>query len=746
MWLAPLPDGYRLDEPVRLSVTSELNHEGRFGKEWLVVTPSRLLVLANGHGPATARLDVPLSEVSEPSIEQRVGGGAFRIKQGEHSVEVVRYTSSDAARFATAAHLLGKWLDGQDTPLPADEDTHCRTCGLPLEPGSQVCPRCVPKGRALKRLVGFLKPYRWQASGLFLLAALTTGLSLVPPYLTKPLLDGVLAPEGTAQPLEARLRLLGVLIGILVTVHILLGVLGAAMGWLAGWLGNAISHDVRCQLYDHLQHLSLRFYDKRQIGSVVSRVNQDTSELQRFLVWGAQDLGINLLLLVGIGIVLFVLNPRLALFVLIPGPLLVLMSWLIFRRIRGSFRRFFHRWGRLNTVLNETMHGLRVIKAFAQERREVGRFRESSQDLATTGTQVERTLSILFSGTGLVLAAGALLIYYVGGRQVLYGVTTAGTLMAYVIFVQRFYEPLRSISFLTNWASRSLTAAERIFEVMDQEPELADGEEAADGLGAPAQQSGQRHHRIDGKVTFRDITFGYDRSKPVLQEVNFTVEPGEMIGLVGASGAGKTTTINLICRFYEPDEGQILIDDIPAGELELGMLRRQIGMVLQDTFLFSGTIAENIAYAHREATLADIVRAAKVANAHEFIMTKPDGYETLIGEGGHGLSGGERQRLSIARAVLHDPRVLILDEATSHVDVETEQKIQEAIGRLVQGRTTFAIAHRLATLKNADRLFVLKDGKIVEQGTHDELLAMKGEFHKLVKTYREISRIGAVGG
>jgi len=288
------------------------------------------------------------------------------------------------------------------------------------------------------------------------------------------------------------------------------------------------------------------------------------------------------------------------------------------------------------------------------------------------------------------------------------------------------------MSMLLNWTSRSLTAAERVFEVLDTRPEVADAEDA---VAMPV---------IEGRVEFRDVTFGYDAHRPVLRHVSFEVPPGEMIGLVGHSGAGKSTTINLICRFYDPDEGEVLIDGIPIRRLRLEDLHSHMGVVPQDTFLFSGTIAENISYAKPGATREEIVRAAKIANAHDFILRKPDGYETLVGEGGAGLPAGERQRVAIARAVLHNPRILILDEATSQVDVQTEKQIQEAINRLAEGRTTVAIAHRLSTLKNADRLLVLKNGEIAEIGTHNDLLEQQGEFYRLVQTYQEISKVRAV--
>jgi ATP-binding cassette, subfamily B, bacterial len=292
------------------------------------------------------------------------------------------------------------------------------------------------------------------------------------------------------------------------------------------------------------------------------------------------------------------------------------------------------------------------------------------------------------------------------------------------------YGPLQWFAQVNNWFSRAMAGAERVFEVVDMTPEF-------DASGKP--------HDIRGEVEFRNVRFGYDKSNPVLKNISFKVAPGEMIGLVGRSGAGKSSTINLICRFYEPDGGQIVVDGIDLTELDMAQYRKQIGIVLQEPFLFGGTVAENIAYGNPEATMEEIIVAARAANAHDFIIAKPDGYDTIVGERGVHLSGGEKQRISIARAILHNPRILILDEATSSVDVETERQIQEAINRLVEGRTTFAIAHRLSTLRNADRLIVLDRGEIAEMGTHEELMDKRGVFFELVETQRKVTEIIEVG-
>ncbi len=438
LWQDALPDGTQLDEPVRLSVQADLRPDGSFGREWLVVTQDHLLVLADSNGMVETRLTLPLAEIEEPKAEILIGGGAFEVSSGGTRLELVRYTASRCAKFATVAAMLGKWLKGEEAEIPEDEDTRCPRCGLPLEKGTKVCPACLPKSRTILRLVQYLRAHWVKALALSLLAFMNTALGLVPPYLRKPLMDDVLAPTKPDKAIEDRLALLGLLVLALVGAHVLMAAAGAAQGWLSALLGNRLTHDIRCQLYQHLQYLSLRFYDKRQLGSVISRVNQDTSRLQDFLVWGSQDLAINIMLIVGIGIMLFVLDPRLALIVCIPAPFVSILSAAFWRRIRRYMHRFFHRWSLLNSILQESLSGLRVVKVFGQERREISRFTQGSDDLAITGVQAERLWALVFSALSLLITLGTLLVWYVGGRNVLFGPMTVGTLMAFLAYVEMF--------------------------------------------------------------------------------------------------------------------------------------------------------------------------------------------------------------------------------------------------------------------------------------------------------------------
>lgn len=716
----------------KLAMSTDLKRDGQFGEQWLIVSDGKVKVFDLDEGEPKLDSELSLAQIAEVYAEPLIGGGALMVKRTDGSIEeLIRYTNTHAKKFAQVAKALNSLVKDEEPPPYEEDKRRCPNCGFPLEHGTNVCPICTPKTKTALRLFRYLKPYWWQALTLSLLSIIATALGLLPPALNKPLMDIVLAPKEPI-PVEVRYWWLGILVLAFGALRFLIAGLSVVQSWLSAWLGSRLTHDIRCQLFQHLHLLSFHFYDKQQLGGVISRVNQDTQAVQMFLMWGVQDLGLNILQLVGIGVALFVMNWKLALLVLIPAPLITLVGMGFWRFVRALMHRVWQRWGRLNALLNESLSGFRIVRAFAQEHREISRFSQRSSELISSVITVERTWAMLFATISLFTAMGTLLVWYLGGRQVLGEEMTLGTLMAFLFYLGMFYAPLQALSWLINWASRSLTAAERLFEILDTPPET----DEPDVISVP---------KIEGRVEFKNVVFGYEKHRPVLKGVNFTVEPGEMVGLVGHSGAGKTTTINLICRFYDVDEGQILIDGIDIRKIQRSDLRRQIGLVPQDTFLFSGTIAENITFAKPNATKEEIIRAAKIANAHDFIITqKPDGYDTQVGERGQGLSVGERQRIAISRALLPDPRIIILDEATSQVDVETERQIQEAIERLVKGRTTFAIAHRLATLRSANKLIVLKEGQIAEIGTHDELMQKQGEFYRLVQTYQEVVKLRAV--
>jgi ATP-binding cassette subfamily B protein len=746
---------------LRLALAADLTPDGRFGASWLVVAGDALQVYEapvaaaagrNGKNGSTEgrwepRIVLDLRALTAARTDSLVGGGALVVTTGDRAIELVRYTNARQRVFGRAGKFLADAaayhaaVREQKTPLPpkpvvqgqVEEPRRCDVCGLILPEGSRVCPACVDKGQVLWRILGYLRPYRRQTLLVWVLMLATTLLSLVPPYLTRPLMDRVLAPAGPPPPAAQRFAWLAWLVLAMLLAQVLSQTVGILRGRMVVWLGTNLANDLRLRLYEHLQMLSLRFFDKRPTGTLIARVTRDTESLENVILEGAQFFVSNILVLAGIGIVLFTMNWRLTLLILIPVPVVALLSRWFWERIHRVWHRYWHSRQQLTGALSDSLSGIRVVRAFAQEPQEVARFGAQSRSLFDTELRAERTWATFFPIMSFLIGTGGVIVWYVGGRQIVAGERmTLGMLTAFIAYLGMFYGPLQFLSRLADYLARSLAAAQRVFEILDHAPDVPD---AADAAPLP---------RIEGRVEFRQVTFGYDAHKPVLQQFALDVRAGEMIGLVGHSGAGKSTAINLLCRFYDPQEGEVRIDGVDVRRIAQHDLRSQIGVVLQDTFLFNGTVAENIGYAKPGASREEIMAAAKTANAHDFIVQKPDGYDTAVGERGQALSAGERQRVAIARAVLHNPRILILDEATSSVDTDTERQIQEAIARLTRGRTTFAIAHRLSTLRNADRLVVLKNGKIEEVGTHDELLAGKGEFHRLVQMQMDMSRIQAV--
>ncbi|MFC1601907.1 ABC transporter ATP-binding protein [Candidatus Sumerlaeota bacterium] len=499
-----------------------------------------------------------------------------------------------------------------------------------------------------------------------------------------------------------------------------------------------MARDLRTELYAHLQTLSLSFYSSKQTGSIISRVSNDSDRLWDFIALGVIEVTISIIMLLGLGGVLLWMDWRLGLIMTLPVPLIIFSFRVHGRTLRKYFLRVWRKWSLMTAVLSDTIPGMRVVKAFNQEDREVERFNKRNEDVLvetnTVHTIWTRFWPLLVLGLNAMnVGVWIFALPRLLSAEAAAGHLTLGTFMAFMLYMGMFMMPIETLGMMTRMMNRATSSAIRIFEILDTRPEIRNVSQAV--CLSP----------VEGRVTFEDVTFAYDGVRQVLRGVNFNVEPGEMIGLAGPSGSGKTTVTNLIARFYDTLSGRVLIDGVDLRELDVGHYRRQIGMVLQDPHLFHGTILANIRYGVPEASIAQVIEAARAANAHDFVCRLPHGYDTIVGERGHTLSGGERQRVSIARAILSNPRILILDEATSSVDTETEYKIQEALDRLVAGRTVFAIAHRLSTLRHASRLFVFDDGRLTEEGTHAELLALEdGTYRKLNEMQRELHEMYAV--
>lgn len=724
---------------ISAAIVTDLTPEGKFGEEWLLVIDDRLQVfsknLTGKNGAFTSRLDLPLRDIESVQAVSFVIGGALHAALKGSVIELARYSNSCRHSAIQFAKFINDWIAylepnaSVSKPVWEEKDStkKCLRCGTILPEGTTVCPVCTDKSRALLRLGNYLKPFWKRVVLLSILILTSASLSLVSPYLTRPLMDVVLSPVGPPLPTEERMYWLFVIVAGMFASQLLVHLLGMYQGRAAPALSHRLAHRLRLELYQHLQKLSLSFFDRRSIGGLMTRVTADTKELESVLTLATQFFAGNLLILFGIVIVLCTINWRLFLYVAIVIPIVVVLSRSFWGRLSSLWLRTWHNRSKLSDVISDNLAGVQVVRAFVQEQREVRRFAGHSTDLADASITVEKAWMTMFPTLNFVMGLGALLVWLIGSRQVLTGTMTLGVLLTFIAYLGMLYGPLHGVNRVVDLLGRALAAAERVFDILDTEPDVKDAENPT-----PL-------HHVRGQVEFRNVTFGHNPHLPVLRGITLDVKPGEMIGLVGHSGAGKTTMINLLCRFYDVDDGQILIDGIDIREIAQAELRSQIGLVLQETFLFNGTIAENVSFGKPDASREAIIAAARAANAHDFIALKPDGYDTMVGERGGALSGGERQRIAIARALLLDPRILILDEATSAMDTDTERQIQKALQRLTKNRTTFAIAHRLSTLRNATKLVVLKQGNVEEVGSYDELIEKRGEFYRLV----EAQRLGA---
>lgn len=569
---------------------------------------------------------------------------------------------------------------------------------------------------ALLRLWRFARPYQWQLLLGFILMLTATGATLVPPYLTMPLMDEVLIPYQNGVPIDQPKVML--YLGGLLAAALVAWVLGWARTFILAKVSERIGADLRTTTYEHLQKLSLEFFGGKRTGDLISRVGSETDRICLFLSLHLLDFFTDVLMIVMTAAILVSINPWLALVTLLPLPFIGWMIHVVRDRLRHGFEKVDRIWAEITNVLADTIPGIRVVKAFAQEKREVARFREANRHNLAVNDRVNKIWSLFSPTVTLLTEIGLLVVWAFGIWQVSNDHITVGVLAAFLAYISRFYTRLDSMSRIVSVTQKAAAGAKRIFDILDH----------VSSVPEPAQP---RHlSKVEGRIEIRNISFRYG-NRQVVRNLNLSIAPGEMIGLVGHSGSGKSTLVNLICRFYDVSDGAILLDGEDIRALPVTEYRRNIGLVLQEPFLFFGTIAENIAYGKPDATRDEIVAAARAAHAHEFILRLPHGYDSLVGERGQSLSGGERQRISIARALLIDPHILILDEATSSVDTTTEKEIQKALDNLVRGRTTIAVAHRLSTLRKADRLVVLDRGQVVEIGGHDALMAQQGAYYRL---------------
>jgi ABC-type multidrug transport system fused ATPase/permease subunit len=571
----------------------------------------------------------------------------------------------------------------------------------------------------LKRLFGFLRPY-WKTlllSSLLLVGR--AGMELVPPLFQRAIVDEVIGSR--------ELSRLSLFLALLLAVYAIQELVNSGDMFIRHALGEKFILDLRVHLYAYLQRLSLSFFERTSTGELMSRVTNDVNALESFVTHGSALAAVDLLRLTGGAIVLFVLDERLALLVLIPVPVLALSLRYFNTRIRPIYRRIRARLGDINAQLQDSLSGIRVVQAFVQEDQELARFSAESESYYQARVKGIRYWATFFPAMRFVASLGTLIVLGAGAAMVVDGSLSLGTLVAFLSYVTSFYQPINRLTEIDNVFQEAIAAGDRIFELLDETADIADNPNSVE---LPT---------LEGHVKFRDVHFRYGSGDKVLHDVSFDMLPGQVVALVGPSGAGKTSIANLLCRFYDPIRGDINVDGYNLRQVRLASLRRQVAVVLQDTFLFNTTVRDNLLYGKPEATEEELYAAARAAHAHEFIRALPDGYATEIGERGVKLSGGQKQRLALARAILADPRILILDEATSSVDAEAEYLIQQALEAVLEGRTALVIAHRLSTIRNADKIIALEEGRIVEVGDHLELMQRGGLYSQLYQRQLELA-------
>ncbi|HQC85134.1 MAG TPA: ABC transporter ATP-binding protein [Rhodoferax sp.] len=708
-------------ENVLAALEVDLDSQLRFVRGLVVVTSQRVLSRVNGDAQWE---QWPIAEGMQLQLHDHGGVGHLNLQDRNGLLKTWRFTLGQNLQAIRVVDQFQAQLESTVSGRPMVQALRnvCPTCKAPLEPDQEECPICTkvvhtpPSTWTLFRLWRFAKPYRGQLSLGFVLLLLSTAAAQVPPYLTVPLVDEVLIPFQNGKHIETS-----------TIAWYLSGLLGAGLlAWVLSWgktyilalASERIAADLRTTTYEHLLRLSLEYFGGKRTGDLLSRVGSESDRIAVYLSLHLTDFASDVVMIAMTAVILFSMDPYLALITLVPLPFIGWMIHFVRFRLRTGFEKIDRVWGEVTNVLADTIPGIRVVKAFAQEHREAKRFHDANKHNLVVNDRINKIWSLFSPSVSLLTEIGLLVVWGFGIWQVAQGEITVGMLLAAIAYIGRFYGRLDSMSRIVSMTQKSASAAKRIFDILDHVSSV------------PEPANPVPMGKVEGRIEVREAGFRYG-NREVNKGINLSIAPGEMIGLVGHSGSGKSTLVNLICRFYDVSEGAILVDGVDIRSYAIADFRRNIGLVLQEPFLFFGTIAENIAYGKPDATRGEIIAAARAAHAHEFILRLPQGYDSMVGERGQGLSGGERQRISIARALLIDPRILILDEATSSVDSETEKEIQKALENLVQGRTTIAIAHRLSTLHRADRLVVLDRGRVVEEGTHDALMAQEGAYYAL---------------
>ncbi len=707
-------------ELIDICLKLDLASEGTFGEIWLFLSKSELFCL----DLAADRLRrFPLSQLSGITVDSLATINRVVLNTKEKKTVLLALgTNAVKKKLFCFVQVAERYLKGEEVSendeIFSGFDVYCPKCGKPYtDRQRRVCVDCLDKKSLYKRVMGYFFPYKFHLIGVLLTAVATCALTLVSPFLSGTFLyDRVLNPE---EP-NAFIRhnaWLGV--GLILACAAGLVLLQILRRRINATMSNKATLDMKLDVFQAMQALSLSYFNNNQTGKLITRVDYDALAIRTFFLDSVPALIINAVNFVAAAVMMFVANPQLSLIVFVPVPLILIILKKGLPKLDMAYTLRWRRRSSMTAMLNDNLVGIRVVKAFAKEDTESNRFTGLVERYAKSNLKVNALQLLVFPLIAYFIRVSGKAVWGLGGIMVMDRVMGYGDFITFIEYTMLIFAPLTFFSTIADTFTSTVNSANRMFDVLDAVPDITE---------SPTAHEPQE---FKGSIRFNKVGFYYNANRPILKDVDFTVHPGESVGLVGRTGAGKTTIVNLLLRLYDVCSGSIEVDGVNVKELPLDFIRKNMAVVSQEVFIFRGTVKDNIRYARPDATDDEVIQAARAANAHDFIMNLPAGYETVIGAGTRALSGGEKQRLSIARALMIDPKILILDEATAAMDTETERLIQEALTRLIQGKTTITIAHRLSTLKDCDTLYVINEGRIAEHGTHEELIAKKGIFHKL---------------